>query len=416
MINQNYHEKASTWIHFLEDLQDLGIEDKQFTIPQIAVFGDQSSGKSSLLESISGIPFPKGVGLVTKCPTRISMIRTPNVSWEASITLPKTYSNAEITRTVTNPEELSDLLAKASQLITSGSSNGFSQDCIHVGVRSPDVPNLSLIDLPGIIRTTTTGQDRSVIASVDNLLAKYMSQPETIILAIIPSNQDIATIDILERAHKYDPSGERTIGVLTKPDLIDRGAEEEIVQVIKNLKKPLKLGYIIVKNRNQLELQSQLSLQDGLKAESQYFDSHPVWSTLSSSSRGISSLCEKLSQLILIKAQSNASSLKSALIAKQKEAKTSLQGLGENDIPNTYDTQRKLLIKIITRFNQVLRQISSGEYRDLFAQHDSSLHLKYLMTNILQALESTLQGNIPNLYTDEYVAKLTHGMDDMRGR
>jgi hypothetical protein len=84
---------------------------------------------------------------------------------------------------------------------------------------------------------------------VNSLIEGYLQQERTIILAVVPANQDVATIDILERAKKVDPEGDRTIGVLTKPDLIGPGNEEEALSVLNNVRKPLKLGYIMVKNR-----------------------------------------------------------------------------------------------------------------------------------------------------------------------
>ena len=92
------------------------------------------------------------------------------------------------------------------------------------------------------VRTVTEGQNPQVIVEVNNLIEAYLAQSRTIILAVVPSNVDVATVDILERAQNVDPTGERTIGVLTKPDLIDRGSEAEVVQVLTNVRKPLKLG------------------------------------------------------------------------------------------------------------------------------------------------------------------------------
>jgi interferon-induced GTP-binding protein Mx len=89
---------------------------------------------------------------------------------------------------------------------------------------------------------------------VNVLIDCYMQQPHTIILAVVPSNQDVATVEVLERAARFDPHGDRTIGVLTKPDLIDQGAEHEVVSVLRNLTKPLQLGYIMVKNRSQHDM------------------------------------------------------------------------------------------------------------------------------------------------------------------
>ena len=93
---------------------------------------------------------------------------------------------------------------------------------------SPESPDLTVVDLPGIIRTATAGQGANVISDVNQLIQQYLAQERTIILAVIPSNQDIATVDILERAQQVDPHGVRTIGVLTKPDLISPGSEDEV--------------------------------------------------------------------------------------------------------------------------------------------------------------------------------------------
>jgi interferon-induced GTP-binding protein Mx1 len=229
----------------LDSLSTIGI-DEELPIPQLVVFGDQSSGKSSLLESISGIPFPKGTGLVTRCPTRISLSTCgPSEPWSADVKLPVSLPESHdfnAAGRVTSTEALSKRLSEAASIVCPKNPNEFSTEVIQVQVQSPTMPNLSLVDLPGIIRTTTAGQDRSVIANVDALLETYLRQPETVILAIIPANQDIATIDILERATIYDPTGVRTIGVLTKPDLVDRGAEDEILKIVQNVRKPLTLG------------------------------------------------------------------------------------------------------------------------------------------------------------------------------
>lgn len=419
LSNDFIAEHARPWLLFLEGLQDLGISQHQLSVPQIAVFGDQSSGKSSLLESISGIPFPKGTGLVTRCPTRISMVHSPiEEEWTANIVLPDHYANVDhVTRTVHNPSELAGLLSEAANIITLNSLNGFSKDCIHVNVRSPHTPDLSLIDLPGIIRTTTLGQDKSVISEVDNLLSDFMSQSETIILAIIPSNQDIATIDILERAHRYDPSGERTIGVLTKPDLIDKGGEEEVLKIIQNIRKPLKLGYIMVKNRNQLELKNSISLTNGLQQEETYFSNHEIWKVIDPKHRGIKSLCNKLTHLIVNRAMEKAPFLKSQLLEKSKEIQSQLMELGgTTDMPTDDFTRRKLLIKLITRYTQTLRQISNGDYRDPLPTKYSSLRLKYYINQQLSTLQDQLSQNVPQFQSKDYCNKLATSLEEMKGR
>lgn len=215
-------------------------------------------------------------------------------------------------------------------------------------VQSPSTPNLSLIDLPGIIRTTTYGQEKSVIANVNDLLDSFMRQPETVILAVIPANQDIATIDVLERAYEYDPNGLRTIGVLTKPDLIDRGAEDEVLKIVMNVRKPLKLGYVIVKNRSQADLKSDMSLLESQHKEDLYFTSHEVWSKIPANSRGIKPLCERLTSIIVSRAMDRGPFLKWYLVDKLTKIEKRIPELG-TEMPDDEQGKKKLLIKIISR-------------------------------------------------------------------
>lgn len=201
------------WFDILDELRSLNIGN-DFPIPQIAVIGDQSSGKSSLLEALSGIPFPRGVGLVTRCPTCISMCQKQGSTWSADISISLQNnlgrnSNGESKfrgeGTVYTPGDLAERINSITEILCTDGVAGFSTDVIQVRVESPTVPNLTIVDLPGIVRTTTTGQSQRVITEVNNLLNGYMSQSRTIILAVIPANQDIATIDVLERAQNVDP-------------------------------------------------------------------------------------------------------------------------------------------------------------------------------------------------------------------
>jgi interferon-induced GTP-binding protein Mx1 len=419
LSNDQIKEKARPWLQFLDQLQMIGISDKQLPVPQIAVFGDQSSGKSSLLESISGIPFPKGTGLVTRCPTKISMAHTEaDTDWTAELSLPDcidTSNHAHLFQPVKSPIALANILSEVGKLVTGSAENVFSKSCIHVKVRSPSTPDLSLIDLPGIIRTTTVGQDRSVIASVDNLLNEFMEQAETVILAVIPSNQDIATVDILERAHKYDPTGERTIGVLTKPDLVDQGAEEEIMSIVRNVRKPLKLGYILVKNRSQAELKASLPVSDALKLEIEYFETHPIWRDLPASSRGTKSLSDKLTSLIVARAMERAPFIRQRFYELSHQIDDDLHGLG-TELPTEEHEKRKMLIRLLSRFTQTLRQVCRGEYRDMLAQHHSELRIKFNISTMLQRLNENISRRVPDLSSQAYEQKLASVMNDMRGR
>ena len=208
--------------------------------------GDQSSGKSSVLEAISGIPFPRGAGLCTRCATQLSMSKGPK--WSAQLQASDNNDPLNII-TVNDKADIAPQIEKLTETLC-GKSTFCHDKYIVIKLVGPDVPNLTIIDLPGIVRTRLEGQSESVVEDVDALLSSYLKQTRTIILAVIPANVDIATVDILERAAKVDPGGNRTMGVLTKPDLVDKGAESGVLGVLANRAKPLKHGYAMLKNRS----------------------------------------------------------------------------------------------------------------------------------------------------------------------
>jgi len=263
----DYANEAKPWIKLSEDLTALSLENT-LSLPQICVVGDQSSGKSSVLEALSGIPFPSGAGLVTRCPVRLVLTcAAAGTSWSCLVS---TTSSSQ-TITPKTPQELPAIILRLSETLTHGSNSDLSADTIVVQISSPGSPDLILVDLPGIVRTATAGQGSQVITQIDNLITDYLKQENTIILAIIPANQDIATIDILERARLVDPAGERTLGVLTKPDLVGAGNEEEVAAIVKNIRKPLRLGFIMIKNRSQVQNEQGISYQAAKEDEELFF-------------------------------------------------------------------------------------------------------------------------------------------------
>ena len=204
---------------------------------------------------------------MTRCPVRLVMRSAPE--WSCSV------STTSSTQTITpkSPDDLTAIILRLTETLTQGQKE-LSSDAIIIRLSSPESPDLTVIDLPGIVRTETSERGVRVIKHINNLINHYLEEDRTIILAIIPANQDIATIDILERARIVDPAGERTIGVLTKPDLIGPGNEEEVVAVLRNIRKPLKLGFVMVKNRSQAQVEEGLSCQTVADDEETFFQNN----------------------------------------------------------------------------------------------------------------------------------------------
>ena len=265
------------------------------TTAQIAVMGDQSSGKSSVLEAISGIPFPRGAGLVTRCATQLSMSKGPKFSARLRA------SDNDDPSAVITVDDKANITAHIEELTKAlCGEDTFCHDktkYIEVKIIAPDVPDLTIIDLPGIVRTATEGQSKTVIQDVDALLSNYLKQERTVVLAVIPANVDIATVDILERAAKVDPGGARTMGVLTKPDLVDKGAESGVLGVLANRVKPLKHGYAILKNRSQADLDSEMTIDEARMAEQDWFAVSPYAG--GGNRLGVGALTEALTELLV---------------------------------------------------------------------------------------------------------------------
>jgi interferon-induced GTP-binding protein Mx1 len=333
--------EARPLISLVDDLHRLGI-DKDVSVPLIAVMGDQSSGKSSVLEAISGIPFPRGTGCVTRCATQVSMSK--GESWSAAVSVRRASGKDALpARPVTrfdSPEGLGDEIARVTGELCG--EQGFSQDVIEVELTSPDAPDLTLVDLPGIVHTTTEGQSDSVIEDVSNLLDKYLKQPRTIILAVIPCTVDIATVSILERAKKVDPEGHRTLGVLTKCDRVEQANEAQVVEILRNRRKPLKLGYVMVKNRSQEDIDSKMTLREAAEQEKRFFEEHAVYSELEDVQFGTSHLSATLAELLVRHIRRVLPDLIKDVEAKLREAQRHLRALGATPPADSRDQMAKL--------------------------------------------------------------------------
>ncbi|KAM5572141.1 hypothetical protein ABKV19_012281 [Rosa sericea] len=188
-------------------------------LPSIAVVGGQSSGKSSVLESIVGKDFlPRGSGIVTRRPLVLQLHKIDEGSREYAefLHLPrKRFTDFAAVR-----KEIADETDRET-----GRSKMISSVPIHLSIYSPNVVNLTLVDLPGLTKVAVEGQPDSIVMDIENMVRSYIEKPNSIILAISPANQDLATSDAIKISREVDPTGERTLGVLTKIDLMDKGTD-----------------------------------------------------------------------------------------------------------------------------------------------------------------------------------------------
>lgn len=247
------------------------------------------------------------------------------------------------------------------QNFIAGVGLGISDKLISLDVSSPHVPDLTLIDLPGITRVAVGNQPVDIGHQIKRLIRTYIQKQETINLVVVPSNVDIATTEALSMAQEVDPEGDRTIGILTKPDLVDKGTEEKVVDVVRNLVCHLKKGYMIVKCRGQQDILEQLSLAEALQKEQAFFKEYPHFRILLDEGKAtVPCLAERLTMELISHICKSLPLLENQIKNCHQSASEELQKYGA-DIPEDDNEKTYFLIEKINAFNQDITAIVQGE-------------------------------------------------------
>lgn len=227
--------------------------------------------------------------------------------------------------------------------------SAFSRDVLRVEISGPNEDHLTVIDVPGMFEYVTPGVTKEDIELVKGMVQKYIKESRTIILAVVPCNGDIANQKILTYAKEVDPEGKRTLGVLTKPDLVTENANKEVVlNLVRGGRRDLELGYCIVKNRSADDSSS--SPEERTRSEKEFFSESP-WTRISSDRCGIPALKIRVQQLLMDRTKSEFPKVRSELDSKRKECEALLKSMGQSR--GTEAEQRVYIGNIAARFAQI---------------------------------------------------------------
>uniref|UniRef100_UPI0037E70B2F dynamin-3-like n=1 Tax=Semicossyphus pulcher TaxID=241346 RepID=UPI0037E70B2F len=281
-------------------------------LPQIAVVGGQSAGKSSVLENFVGRDFlPRGSGIVTRRPLVLQLI-SATAEWAEFLHCKgKKFTDFDEVR-----QEIEAETDRAT-----GANKGISPVPINLRVYSPHVLNLTLIDLPGITKVPVGDQPVDIEQQIRDMIMQFITRESCLILAVTPANTDLANSDALKLSKEVDPQGLRTIGVITKLDLMDEGTDAR--DVLENKLLPLRRGYIGVVNRSQKDIDGKKDIKAALEAERKFFFSHPSYRHMAEkmgTPRLQRVLNEQLTNHIRDTLPAFRSKLQSQLLALDKEA------------------------------------------------------------------------------------------------
>lgn len=265
-----------------------------------------------------------------------------------------------MTQQLHNPSEVEREIRRAQNIIA-GNGVGISHELINLEVTSPEVPDLTLIDLPGITRVAVENQPQDIGLQIKALIKTYIQRQETINLVVVPCNVDIATTEALSMAQEVDPDGDRTIGILTKPDLVDKGTEKGVLKVMQNLTYHLKKGYMIVKCRGQQDITNKLSLAEATRKEVMFFQTHPYFRVLLDEGKAtVPLLAERLTTELIWHINKSLPLLENQIKEKHQRATEELQQYGD-DIPSNEGDKMFFLIEKIKLFNEDIEKLIEGE-------------------------------------------------------
>lgn len=366
-IRSNNHRNL---LDVVDKLRSLGVS-HYVDLPQIIVCGSQSSGKSSTLESLSGIAFPTSEGLCTRFATELILRRgeTTQISVHINPAAGRTEKQraqlAAFSLKASDRRDVGNIIesAKVAMGLTGEGAKIFSTDVLRIELTSPNQPNLTIVDLPGLFGASDKNQSDEDLDLVQDLVTGYMKQRRSVILAVVAADNAFANQPVTKFAREIDPQGTRTLGLITKPDKIDRGSDNEgyYVELAQNQNVKLTLGWHVLRNKGYDTLDDTQEQRD--KREKAFF-ADSVWSCLEPSQLGVEALRERLREVLWNQIRQGLPGVKTDVRAGIQDTNAKLARLGASR--DLLKEKQKYLLHISSRLTKLVRAAIDGVYADRF--------------------------------------------------
>lgn len=314
-----------------------------------------------MIENIVGRDFlPRGSGIVTRRPLILQLINIPSERRDKpgsdEVHVPHTAASVagqqEWAEFHHLPGRKFDDFALVKQEIEAetariaGNNKGINRQPINLKIFSPHVLNLTLVDLPGLTKVPIGDQPSDIEKQTRTLILEYIAKPNSIILAVSPANVDIVNSEALKLARQVDPMGRRTIGVLTKLDLMDHGTNA--MDILSGRVYPLKLGFIGVVNRSQQDIQAGKSLSEALGGEADFFRHHPAYRNMANRC-GTHFLAKTLNTTLMGHIRDRLPDIKARLNTLMGQTQQELASYGNKQFSGK-EHRGSLILQLMTRF------------------------------------------------------------------
>ncbi|KAG9653454.1 hypothetical protein KCU64_g7877, partial [Aureobasidium melanogenum] len=366
------NEDMRTVLDAVDELRAVGVNNI-IALPQIVACGDQSTGKSSLLEALTGIPFPRDTGLCTRFATQFILRRADEVSISVTIIPGPNRNENERERLedfgrgkTFDPTKLGELIEEATQVMGLPPLTGkkpkvvraFSHDVLSIAISGPDRPSLTLVDTPGLIKSKGKYQSLEDIKTIEALVKSYINQDSTILLAVLSATYQHELQQIPSLITKK--AAPRTLGIITKPDGpgADTALERVHIELAQNDVLPLGHGWHVVKNRSEKEMDFDM---DQRNLSEVVFFSERKWNELDHSQLGVPALSDRLANLLYQHVRAAIPGLQNSLKKKLQEIQLKLDKLGPGR--GTIMEHRGLLVEIASQFQRLAEVAIDGNYK-----------------------------------------------------
>jgi GTP-binding protein EngB required for normal cell division len=359
-------------LDIIDNLRSQGIS-RYIDLPEIIVCGEQSSGKSSVLEAISGVVFPSKDSLCTRFATELILRRGPVAPIKIRIVPGPDENRSEVDKekllkfnaSVSMEDlDLGGIIEAAKDFMgINDDTKVFSSDILRLELSGPEQPHLTLVDLPGLFQAGSRSQSDADSDTVKSLVLRYMRRPRSIILAVVSAKNDFNNQSITRYSREIDPGGVRTLGLITKPDTLDEGSDSEsfYIELAQNKDVKFRLGWHVLRNRDYS--MRNCSLQERNRTEQLFFSSG-LWRSLDSSQIGVHSLKCRLSKILKDQISSQLPDVLAQIQDGIHDCTNTLAALGAPRA--TAQEQRRHLLTVSQSFTYLIRAATDGLYSDSF--------------------------------------------------
>eukprot|EP00268_Persea_americana_P039695 TRINITY_DN3931_c0_g1_i3.p1 TRINITY_DN3931_c0_g1~~TRINITY_DN3931_c0_g1_i3.p1 ORF type:complete len:688 (+),score=128.68 TRINITY_DN3931_c0_g1_i3:293-2356(+) len=392
----SYNDQIRPLLNTVDGLRHLNVMKEGINLPTIVVVGDQSSGKSSVLESLAGISLPRGQGICTRVPLVLRL-------QEHDMNEPEIYLEYQGKTVDTCENEITKAINTATKEIA-GSGKGISYTPLTLVVKKKGVPDLTMIDLPGITRVPVYGQPDDIYEQISAIIMEYIRPKESVILNVLSATVDFPTCESIRMSQRVDPTGERTLAVVTKADKSPEGLLEKVTTDAVNIG----LGYVCVRNRIGDE-----TYEEGRAAEVRLFECHPLLSNMDKSIVGIPMLAQKLVQI-----QAAIISKCMPEIVKKINDKLNQNVAELNELPpnlTTIGDAMKAFMQILGATKESLKKLFiRGEFEEY--QDEVHMHCTARMAEMLNDFSSELQSQFStNELSNEFLMEEIGVLEEAKG-